>query len=295
MAHNLADRKDDRGLVGFVGRQAERRLQRSRGRILSQPRRAPWWEIAAWQAAIVVALFAGWEAGAKAGLIDTFFWSYPSQIWDKAVVFVQQGDAYIDTWYTLAATILGFVYGTVGGAVIGLSFWWSRTYATVSQPFIIVFHAMPKFALAPLVVLVFGLGMPSKVAMGVALTIVVTILTAFAAVRALDQDLEKLFYSLGASRWQAFAKLVVPSVMPWIIASLRVNIGLALAGAIVGEFISSQHGLGRAILYAGQVYDIALIWVGVIILSLLAVLMYVGVAWIERILLKGFTHESAHR
>ena len=295
MAQELATEEAKTGLVAFVGRQAARRLERSRGRILKEPRRAPWWEIAAWQAGIVIALFAAWEIGAEAGLIDTFFWSYPSQIWDKAIVFIQQGDAYIDTWYTLVATILGFVYGTVGGAIIGLSFWWSRTYATVSQPFIIVFHAMPKFALAPLVVLVFGLGMPSKVAMGVALTIVVTILTAFAAMRALDQDSEKLFYSLGASRWQVFTKLVVPSVMPWIIASLRVNIGLALAGAIVGEFISSQHGLGRAILYAGQVYDIALIWVGVFILSILAVLMYIGVAWIERILLKGFTHDAARR
>jgi len=292
MAQKLTADQEKSGLVAFFGRQAQQRMARSRGRVLKTPRQASWREIAAWQVGLVVAFFAGWEIGVEAGWIDTFFWSRPILIWEKAIVFVQQGDAYIDTWYTLAATVLGFVYGTVGGAIIGLSFWWSRTYATVSQPFIIVFHAMPKFALAPLVVLVFGLGMPSKVAMGVALTIVVTILTTFAAVRAVDQDSEKLFYSLGASRWQVFTKLVVPSVMPWIIASLRVNIGLALAGAIVGEFISSQHGLGRAILYAGQVYDIALIWVGVFILSILAVLMYVGVAWIERILLRGFTHDA---
>src|SRR5262249_40193613 len=185
------------------------------------------------------------------------------------------------------ATILGFVYGTVGGALIGLSFWWSRNYAAVAEPFVIVFHAIPKFALAPLIVLVFGLGMSSKVAMGVALTIVVTPLTTFAAVKAVDQDSERLFYSLGANRWQVFTKLVVPSVTPWIIASLRVNIGLALAGAIVGEFISSEHGLGRAILYAGQTYDIALIWVGVFILSILSVIIYAAVTWLERFLLKG--------
>jgi NitT/TauT family transport system permease protein len=290
MAQRIAIEGRPAGLPGFVGRQVEGRLARSRGRVLKTPRTAPTWELALWQVAIVVLIFGLWEAGAAAGYIDTFFWSRPVLVWEKAVVFVQKGDAYIDTWYTLAATVLGFVYGTVGGAIIGLSFWWSRTYATVSQPFIIVFHAMPKFALAPLVVLVFGMGMASKVAMGVALTIVVTVLTTFAAVRAVDQDSEKLMYSLGAKRWQVFTKLVVPSVLPWIIASLRVNIGLALAGAIVGEFIASEHGLGRAILYAGQTYDIALIWVGVIILSILAVLMYVGVAWIERVLLKQFMH-----
>lgn len=266
---------------------------RSRGRVLKKMRQAPAWEIAAWQAGIVIGLVALWEYGAARGWIDVFFWSRPSLIWDKALVFVQQGDAYVDTWYTVHATILGFVYGTVGGAIIGLSFWWSRTYATVSQPFIIVFHAIPKFALAPLVILIFGMGMASKVAMGVALTIVVTVLTTYTAVRAVDRDSENLMYSLGAKRWQVFTKLVIPSVLPWIIASLRVNIGLALAGAIVGEFISSQHGLGRAILYAGQVYDIALIWVGVIILSIVAVLMYVGVAWLERVLLRGFMHGAS--
>ena len=88
-------------------------------------------------------------------------------------------------------------------------------------------------------------------------------------------DSEKLFYSLGASRLQVFRKLVVPSCLPWIISVLRVNIGLALTGAMVGEFIASQHGLGRAILYAGQTYDIALVWVAVLVLSTLAVIMYV--------------------
>ena len=280
-------------ISAIVSRRVERRVEKSRGRILKVPRKASSAELAAWQVGIVVAIFGLWQLGASLVWVNVFFWSEPSLIWQKAVVFLQKGDAYTDTWYTVSATLLGFVYGTVGGAVIGLSFWWSRTYATVAQPFVIVFHAIPKFALAPLVVLVFGIGMPSKVAMGVALTIVVTILTTFAAVRAVDQDSERLMYSLGASRFQVFTKLVVPSVMPWIIASLRVNIGLALAGAIVGEFISSEHGLGRAILYAGQVYDIALIWVGVIILSVVAVLMYVAVAGLERVLLRGFMHGAS--
>jgi NitT/TauT family transport system permease protein len=80
---------------------------------------------------------------------------------------------------------------------------------------------------------------------------------------------------------------VVPFCLPWIISVLRVNIGLALTGAIVGEFIASQHGLGRAILYAGNTYDIALVWVAALVLSTLAVIMYAAVSWLERILRKG--------
>jgi NitT/TauT family transport system permease protein len=182
---------------------------------------------------------------------------------------------------------LGFIIGTASGSMLGLSFWWSRNYAAITQPYMICFHSLPKLALAPLVILIFGIGLASKVAIATALTIIVSALTAYAGVKALDPDQERLFYSLGASRMQIFRKLVVPFCLPWVISVLRVNIGLALTGAIVGEFIASQHGLGRAILYAGSTYDIALVWVVALVLSTLAVAMYGAVSWLERILRKG--------
>ena len=242
------------------------------------------------QVGILAAIIALWQIGVETGFIDGFFWSYPTQIFKTAQVFVAQGDALLDTWFTLKSTLIGFVLGTGGGALIGLAFWWSRNYANTLQPFIICFESMPKLALAPLIVLVFGMGMVSKVAIAMALTIVVSALTTYAGVRAIDPDNERLLYSLGATRGQVFRKLVVPSTLPWIISVLRVNIGLALTGSIVGEFISSQHGLGRAIIYAGQTYDIALVWSGVLILSSLALLMYVAVSKIESILRKGVEH-----
>jgi NitT/TauT family transport system permease protein len=134
------------------------------------------------------------------------------------------------------------------------------------------------------------MGVISKVAIAVALTVVVSCLTTFSGVRAIDPDGEKLFYSLGATRWQVFCKFVIPAVLPWAISVLRINIGLALTGAVVGEFIASEHGLGRTILYAGETYDIALVWSGVLLLSALSFLMYVAVSWIERMLIKGVTH-----
>ena len=197
------------------------------------------------------------------------------------MIFFTEGDAWTDISFTFRSTILGFIIGTTTGSLFGLSFWWSRNYAAIAQPYIICFESMPKLALAPLVILVFGLGLVSKVVIAIALTFVISTLTAFAGVKALDPDGEKLFYSLGATRWQVFRKLVVPFCLPWIISVLRVNIGLALTGAIVGEFIASQHGLGRAIFYAGPTYDIALVWVAVFVLSALAIVMYAAVSWLE--------------
>ncbi len=247
----------------------------------------PTWALVATQLGILVGVIALWEIGARMGWIDAFFWSQPSKIAETMVIFFTQGDAWTDISFTFRSTILGFLVGTTAGSLLGLSFWWSRNYAAIVQPYVICLESIPKLALAPLIILVFGLGLASKVAVATALTVVVSTITTYAGVRALDPDSEKLFYSLGASRWQVFRKLVVPSCLPWIISVLRVNIGLALTGAIVGEFIASQHGLGRQILYAGQTYDIALVWVAVLVLSTLAIIMYATVSWLEGVLRKG--------
>ena len=247
----------------------------------------PLWVIVLTQVAILMAIVALWQAAADYGWIDGFFWSKPSAIYATLIKFFTEGDAWTDISFTFRSTIFGFLIGTTAGSMLGLSFWWSRNYAAIVQPYVICFESLPKLALAPLVILVFGLGLASKVAIATALTLVVSTLTAYAGVKAVDPDQEKLFYSLGASRMQVFRKLVVPFCLPWIISVLRVNIGLALTGAIVGEFIASQHGLGRQILYAGQTYDIALVWVAVRVLSALAIVMYVAVSWLESVLRKG--------
>jgi NitT/TauT family transport system permease protein len=241
--------------------------------------------------AVQLAIFAGfvalWEVAVDFKMVDAFFWSKPSAIWATLIIFLTEGDAVTDIVYTFRSTLLGFVIGTSSGALLGMSFWWSRNYARIVQPYIICLESIPKLALAPLVVLVFGMGLASKVAIATALTIVVSTLTAHAGVRAVDKDQERLFYSIGASRWQVFAKLVIPSCIPWIISILRVNIGLALTGSIVGEFVSSEHGLGRTILYAGSTYEISLVWVAVFVLSALSMVMYATVGWLEKLLRKG--------
>jgi NitT/TauT family transport system permease protein len=247
----------------------------------------PVWVIIAVQAGILVGALGLWEAGARNGWIDAFFWSQPSAIFRTMIIFFTHGDAFTDIAFTFRSTILGFLIGTLAGSLLGLSFWWSRNYAAIVQPYLICLESIPKLALAPLIILVFGLGLASKVVIATALTLVVSTLTTYAGVKTLDPDQEKLFYSLGASPLQVFRKLVIPACLPWVISVLRVNIGLALTGAIVGEFIASQHGLGRAILYAGQTCDIALVWVAVLVLSTLAVVMYATVSWIERTLRKG--------
>jgi NitT/TauT family transport system permease protein len=254
----------------------------------------PWPRAAIWalQLLIFVSIVGGWELGAQLGYIDPFFWSSPSRIAKAFVTVFNEGTVFFDTWFTFSATVVGFVAGSLLGGVIGLSLWWSINAAAVVRPYIVVFNAVPKIALGPLIILIFGIGIASKIALAIAFTSVITALAAYAGVLAVDDDLVKLTLSLGGRRRDVFFKVVVPSCLPWIASSLHINIGLALAGAIAGEFISSQYGLGKIIMYAGATYDMALIWVGIIILALLATGLYAVVTWAEHKLMKGQTAKT---
>jgi len=239
-----------------------------------------------WRWGLLLGLIAAWELFSRLKIIDPFFFSSPSEILRTAVTKWQSGQLWRDIAYTASSTLLGFVLGTVTGTVIGLLFWFSRPVALVAEPWLIVLNALPKLALAPVLVIWFGIGFSSKVVLAFLMTVVVAAMSAYGGVQTVDPALETLLTSLGAKRRQIFTQLVVPSAMPSVITGLRVNIALAMAGSIVGEFIASDRGLGRMIVYAGTIFDLKLVWVGVIVLSIVSVLMYACVILLEKTLLQ---------
>ncbi len=266
-----ANEKTTRSLEAYDGEFQEKRRKRHvlTGRIL-----------------VAVFLFGGWELFTRIGWMDSYYWSCPSRILSTAWVQLTRGTLLRDIAYTSGSTVIGFITGTLTGALLGLSFWWSKTYARISEPFIIILNALPKLALGPVLVILFGIGFFSKAVLAFLMTVVTSAISAYGGVKSVDPALETLMVSLGAKRRQVFSKVVVPWSMPWIISSLRINIALALAGSIVGEFISSEQGVGRMIIYAGTILDINLVWVGVFVLSILSMLMYWGVLLLEKWLSK---------
>lgn len=242
---------------------------------------------------VAVLIVLCWELFTRIGWMDAYYWSSPVRILNTTWTQITEGTLLEDVAYTSSSTILGFIGGTVLGSLLGLSFWWSRRFAGISEPFLILLNAMPKLALAPVLVILLGIGFFSKVALAFAMTVVVAALSAHSGVQSVDKDMEKLMYSLGAKRHQVFTKVVIPWAMPWMISSLRINIALSLAGAIVGEFIASSHGIGRMVIYAGTILDINLVWVGVVVLSVLSMVMYTGVVLLEKWLSKGYGMKKA--
>lgn len=246
-----------------------------------EPRR---WLIQLCRWGLLVLLLILWEAGSALGWIDRFYFSCPSEIVKTAIIKWRTGDLQRDILYTAGSTLAGFVLGTGAGTLIGLLFWFSPAAAKVADPWLIVINALPKLALAPVLVILFGIGFASKVVLAFLMTVVVAAMSAASGVNAVDPALLSLFYSLRASKMRVFWQLVVPSAMRSVITGLRVNIGLSMAGAIVGEFVASDRGLGRMIVYAGTTFDLKLVWVGVVVLSLLSLVMYCAVAWLEKLL-----------
>ena len=234
------------------------------------------------QALAVVSFFALWEIGVRMGWISAFLVGSPVGILAVAMKMIASGELLSDTWFTLFEAILGFVIGTIAGSLLGLALWYSVFVARLVEPFVVAINSVPKIALAPIVVLWFGTGLVSKVALSVSLTAIVALIAAYQAAKDADVDLQSLLISMGADKHQVFFKAVVPSTLPSIIATFRINIGFGLVGAVVGEFISSQAGLGHMIYTASSFYDLNTVWVGLFTLMIIGFLLYHVIDLIER-------------
>ena len=226
-----------------------------------------------------------WQLGVEAGWISSFMVGSPVEIYRALALSAGNGTLWIDSGYTIVEAILGFVIGTIAGSAIGLALWYSPFVARLTEPFIIAINSIPKIAFGPIVILWFGTGLLSKVALAVSLTSIVALIAAYQAAKNADMDFQTLLVTLGAEKNEVFFKVIVPSSLPAIIATFHINIGFGLVGAVVGEFISSEHGLGHMIFTASGLYDLNSVWAGLFMLMVIGFGLYFVVDYIERKLL----------
>jgi NitT/TauT family transport system permease protein len=237
------------------------------------------------QIAAVVVFFALWEGAARLGWVSNFLVGSPGKILDALVRDIASGQLFVDTGYTLFEAIIGFVVGTVVGSVCGLALWYSPFVARLIEPFIVAINSVPKIAFAPIVILWFGTGLISKVALAVSLTAIVALIAAYEAAKDADPDLQALLVTLGADKNDVFTKVVVPFTLPYVISAFRINVGFGLVGAVVGEFISSEKGLGHMIFTASSLYDLNTVWAGLFVLMAIGFVLYFLIDLLERKLL----------
>jgi NitT/TauT family transport system permease protein len=198
---------------------------------------------------------------------------------------VADGTVWHDTYITATETLAGFLLGNGVGVTIGLLLWYSRFVSRVVAPFILALGSIPIIALAPITIIWFGTGFGSKVAMSTLSVVVVAIVIAYKGALGIDPDQINLMRSLGAKRVQIFRYLVVPASMTDIFAGLKMTVGFALVGAIVGEFMSSSAGLGHQIFQSGSLYAISAVMAELIATIALALVLSAIVVRVERWLL----------
>ena len=236
--------------------------------------------------AVLVLFFALWELFAQTGVIDAFLMSSPSRIVKTTASLFATGNLLYHIGITLLETLLGFLIATVLGTAIALLLWLSERARKVAEPYVVVLNSLPKIALGPIIIIWFGAGMKSIVFMAVIVSVIVTIITMLSGFLATDKNKILLMQSLGASKWQMLKKLVLPSSLPTFISMLKINVGMAWIGSIMGEYLVSRAGLGYLIVYGGQVFKLDLVMAATVILCVLAGGMYALVALLEKCVIR---------
>jgi sulfonate transport system permease protein len=241
------------------------------------------------RAATLVLFIGGWQLLAAKHVIDPFFYGKPSGIWRQLEDWFQHGTAFgsiwLQIWVTLKEALLGFVYGVAGGVIFGVALGQVRFLADVLGPYIKVVNALPRIVLGSIFFVAFGLGTTSKVLLASVLVFFVVFFNAFQGVREVDRNLVANARVLGASRWQVVRNVVLPSALVWIIASLHVAFGFAIIGAIVGEFIGAQKGLGLVIANAQNNFNPDGVFAAMTLIGVIALTAEALIEQLERRLL----------
>ena len=222
------------------------------------------------QVALGLMLLLLWQ-GASGRLVDNFFISNPIDVGTRLAGWVGDGSLFVHLWATVYATVVGFFVGAVGGVVLGIWLGVSPFTSRLLSPYLNALNALPKVALAPLFVLWFGLGLKSKIALAAVLVLFLVFLNTYAGVREVDQDLIDGARLMKATRTQLIGKVIIPSAMSWVFAGLKISVPYALIGAVLGEMIAANRGLGYLVQFSGSQFNSAGVFAVLIVIALLAV------------------------
>ncbi len=215
-----------------------------------------------------IATLALWEA-ASTWWIDPFWIGKPSEIGARLWETFVHGNMLTHTGITLAHAVIGLLMSLVIGVPIGILFASNRFIADTVEPYFLGFYSLPRVALAPLFILWFGIGSISKIMMAFSMVVFIVILNTHEGLRGVDRDLVDMLKTMRASRLYMLRKVLLPTIVPWIFASMRVGIGLALVGAVIGELLGANRGLGWYVEFSAGRIDITGVFAGLFVLALL--------------------------
>lgn len=238
------------------------------------------------QIVALLILLAVWEAAGRAGMLNPLYLPSPSQIGAALYDLFSDGRIWPHLAATFTAALGGLALGIAVGVVLGVAAALVRTVAELLEPVMTLLNAVPRVILAPLFVIWLGIGLASKIALSFILVAVLIFFTVFTGIRQVDRRMVERVITLGGDRWALVRHVYLPSVTAWILSNLKIAVGFAFTGALVGEFVAATHGLGYLLSFAQSTYNAALMF-ALIFLILFVVLLIFGIAGrLEKYLLR---------
>lgn len=242
---------------------------------------------------LVLLLFLSfWQFSSDYKLIDSFYFSSPKLLFFQLIHDITEKTILTHIAITLTESVISFLAILCFAVVIAAFFWFIPQLGTIMEPFFIVLNSLPKSALAPLIIVWLGTGMKPIILCGVSVGIFGSILHFYQAFSETDPELVKLVYILGGNRWNVFTKIILPYNFPLILSMSKVNIGLALVGVMIGEFLVGRKGLGYLIIYASQTFQLTNMILSICLLCALSGVLYVLLVFLEKIMLKKYQGSS---
>lgn len=230
----------------------------------------------------VVLFFAAWQAVFLFVPFDPLFISKPSLVFAGLVDLIDSGDLFHDLAVSAVPFFIGLGAAVVIGVPLGIVMGWRQRVGYALDPLMTVFYASPLVALAPLLVIFFGVGVSGKAIIVFVLSVFPFIFNVYAGVHAVDRLLINVVRSLGGGEWDLYRKVIFPSVLPYIVAGARIAVGRALIGVLVGEFFAASEGIGYAISRFGDIFSIDRMFACILVVMVIAVVLTEGIRWAER-------------
>ncbi len=246
-------------------------------------------EIASWRTFIFIAFLALWEISARAGWIDSFFFASPSRVAHCFVTQLKNNSLLSHIGVTLYETLLSFLLVLILSLAVSTLLWYSEKLSEILEPYLVVLNSLPKSALAPLFIVWLGTGTRTIIVAGMSVAIFGSIISFYTGFQQVDAEKITLIYTLGGKKRDAFFKVVLPGSIPILLSTAKVNIGLALVGVIIGEFLAARRGLGYLIIYGSQVFKLDMVITGIIVLCIIALLFYKIIQILEHKIKKRFS------
>ncbi|CUU46194.1 putative aliphatic sulfonates transport permease protein SsuC [Clostridium beijerinckii] len=235
---------------------------------------------------ILVIFIALWQIAANLKWIDPFLTSSPTRVIESFVSLYEGGGLIKHIAVTCYETILGFSLGTILGSLIAVILWWSPFVSKILDPYLVVLNALPKVALAPIIIFWIGNGIPAIIVIALLISVITTIISVLTGFNEIDKEKIMLMNTFRATKIQILRYLIFPYSVPILISALKINVGLSWVGVIMGEFLVAKNGLGFLIVYGGQVAQLDMVMMSIVILSAIAFIMYEVVAIVENKLVK---------